>query len=304
MKAAAAAYSLPLQGVRLAEACQWVENFIASSACGLMDQIAVVLARRNFVVPMLCQPCIVQKPIRIPSAIRFWGIDSGVKRSIASPAYESARAASFMGYKLICEMEGLDTRLDCSGLIPRWTDDRWNGYLAQIPAPLFYSKFEKQLPAHMRGGEYVSLKRVHPDPFTRVAPEVIYPVRACTRYAIEEHQRVNAFLNLLQNPLQFERLGELMYQSHFAYTECGLGHPATDLIVDLVRQEEPRSGLSGARVSGGGAGGTVVVLGRADAGSAIQRVADRFAAQQGYRPHVFDGSSLGADAFGVQVHSV
>src|ERR1051325_1347072 len=42
MKAAVGAYGIPLAGVELAEACQWVENVIAESACGIMDQITVV----------------------------------------------------------------------------------------------------------------------------------------------------------------------------------------------------------------------------------------------------------------------
>src|SRR5208283_3019983 len=43
MKAAVGAYDINLAGVELAEACQWVENVIAESACGIMDQITVVL---------------------------------------------------------------------------------------------------------------------------------------------------------------------------------------------------------------------------------------------------------------------
>lgn len=38
MKAAVGAYGINLTGVELAEACQWVENVIAESACGIMDQ--------------------------------------------------------------------------------------------------------------------------------------------------------------------------------------------------------------------------------------------------------------------------
>ena len=45
MKPAARAYGLDLHGIDLAEACQWVENVIAESACGIMDQAAVVTGR-------------------------------------------------------------------------------------------------------------------------------------------------------------------------------------------------------------------------------------------------------------------
>ena len=36
-------------------------------------------------------------------------------------------------------------------------------------------------------------------------------------------------------------MGDLMYQSHYSYTECGLGNEATDLLVDLVREQGRRA---------------------------------------------------------------
>jgi L-arabinokinase len=96
-------------------------------------------------------------------------------------------------------------------------------------------------------------------------------------------------------------MGELMYQSHNAYTECGLGTEATDQLVELVRQEGVEHGLFGAKITGGGAGGTVAVLGRSDARPAFDRVVQRYADARGWRPYVFEGSSPGADRFGVRV---
>src|SRR5207247_1592661 len=96
-------------------------------------------------------------------------------------------------------------------------------------------------------------------------------------------------------------MGELMYQSHWSYTECGLGCEATDALVDLVRAEGAASGLFGAKVSGGGAGGTVVVLGRKTARPAFQRAVAKFGDAGGFSPYVFEGSSAGSDRFGNQV---
>jgi L-arabinokinase len=55
-------------------------------------------------------------------------------------------------------------------------------------------------------------------------------------------------------------LGELMAVSHAAYSAMGLGHPAADAITEGALA---RPGVFGARASGGGSGGTVVVLCRA-----------------------------------------
>jgi galactokinase len=92
-----------------------------------------------------------------------------------------------------------------------------------------------------------------------------------------------------------------MYQSHYSYTECGLGCEATDRLVEFVREEGVKSGLFGAKITGGGAGGTVAVLGLRDAAAAFDRVVRRYAALRGAEPYVFEGSSIGADRFGIQV---
>ena len=97
---------------------------------------------------------------------------------------------------------------------------------------------------------------------------------------------------------QLELMGELMYQSHESYSACGLGSRGTDLIVGLVRKEGPSQGMYGARITGGGSGGTVVVLGRKDAYPAIARIVEAYEKIVGYRPYVFSGSSDGAAKFG------
>jgi len=89
-----------------------------------------------------------------------------------------------------------------------------------------------------------------------------------------------------------------MYQSHASYSACGLGAVETYLLVRMVREAGPKYGLYGARITGGGSGGTVAVLGRREAGGAIAKVADRYAEQTGYQPYVFSRSSPGSAAFG------
>ena len=61
--------------------------------------------------------------------------------------------------------------------------------------------------------------------------------------------------------------------------------------------------LYGAKITGGGAGGTVAILGTQSAESerAFQRVAARFREKTGRTPYIFEGSSVGADGFGIQV---
>lgn len=97
---------------------------------------------------------------------------------------------------------------------------------------------------------------------------------------------------------QVEMLGELMYQSHQSYSACGLGSVGTDRIVELVRRAGIKRGLYGAKITGGGSGGTVAVLGHVGAGEAIDDVVARYQRELGHKPHIFTGSSPGALAFG------
>ena len=265
-----------------------------------MDQITVVLGDEGCILPLLCQPCLPRPLVRLPEGLACWAVDSGVSHMVTGIEYEAARAGAFMGYKLICDWERLPVRHDASGQIPRWTDPCWNGYLANVPPSLFRSRYESRLPESMTGAEYLRDDQVHVDPFTKMRPEVTYRVRSCTRYAVEENFRVHLFAELARGGGGFEQMGDVMYQSHHAYTECGLGCDATDRLVELAREEGVANGLFGAKVTGGGAGGTVAVLGRKDARPAFDRVISRYAKERGTTPYVFEGSSMGADRFGVK----
>jgi L-arabinokinase len=95
-----------------------------------------------------------------------------------------------------------------------------------------------------------------------------------------------------------------MYESHSSYGRCGLGSPGTDRLVELVKSVGPEGGVYGARITGGGSGGTVAVVGRPDASPAIAGIADQYARETGHRPYVFAGSSPGVAAVGAQVVTV
>lgn len=307
MKSALAAYGIPLAGIELAEACQWVENVIAESACGIMDQAASVLGKGGHILPLLCQPCQLFKPVKLSEELQLWAIDSGVKHAVTGIEYEAARAAGFIGYSCICAIEGLSIHKDESATIPRFIDPQWDGYLCNISSSHFRSRYEQQLPETILGDLLLDSNYVHPDPFTTIRPGVEYRVRACTRYAIEEQHRIELFVELMRglassaSERAFRLLGDLMFQSHWSYTECGLGAQETDRIIDFVRDELGPGQLYGAKITGGGAGGTVAVLGAREAKPHFDRVVSRYAHELGSAPYVFEGSSQGADEFGVIV---
>ena len=64
----------------------------------------------------------------------------------------------------------------------------------------------------------------------------------------------------------------------------GLGSDATDLLVALVEQMGPEHGLYGAKITGGGSGGTVCILGSADADPAVREVVRQYERRTGAPP--------------------
>ena len=71
--------------------------------------------------------------------------------------YEAARAAAFMGYKIVCALEGLEVRpeagteIQMQMQIPRYTDAKYGGYLANMSPSEFARRFEAALPVTITG---------------------------------------------------------------------------------------------------------------------------------------------------------
>ncbi len=94
--------------------------------------------------------------------------------------------------------------------------------------------------------------------------------------------------------------GQLMYESHQSYGElAGLGCKETDLLVEMIKTQGPDRGLYGAKASGWGSGGTVVVLAARGSEDTVQNVVSQYRDQSGYEPYLFAGSSCGALEMGV-----
>lgn len=89
-----------------------------------------------------------------------------------------------------------------------------------------------------------------------------------------------------------------MYQSRASYSACGLGSSGTDRLVELIQEAGPKQGLYGAKITGGGSGGTVAVLGRHGADAAVEAITEQYAGESGHQAHIFSGSSPGAATLG------
>ncbi len=301
MQAICAAAGWTLDGRTLALLCQRVENLVAGAPCGVMDQMASACGEQDRLLALLCQPAELQPSVALPPELEVWGIDSGIHHAVTGADYGSVRVGAFMGYRIIAAAAGLPATPREPGRVAV-ADAQWQGYLANIAPAVWESTYRAQVPRTMDGATFLARYGGSTDSVTRVDPDRTYAVRAATAHPIYEHHRVRLFRALLEKPRLTEEdrqlLGELMYQSHASYSACGLGAEGTDRLVALAREAGPAAGVYGAKITGGGSGGTVAVLARRGQGAAIATLAARYTDETGRPATVLGGSSPGAVQFG------
>jgi L-arabinokinase len=249
-------------GTALARLAQRAENELVGAPCGLMDQLAAAHGTAGALLPILCRPDVLSPPLPLPPGVVVAGWPSGVAHAVSGTPYGTARTAAFMAKAIIAR--GLGRRLD---------------HLAEATPEEVATIDRDALPARLSGREFTSRHGGVDDPLSRVDPDRDYPVRAAAEFATGENARAAAGVALLgrtadHDPAELAAtLGALMGQSHRGYSAIGLGAPETDAMVEAIRRHGPAHGFYGARVSGGGCGGTVVVLLAAAALPALRRLA-------------------------------
>ncbi len=312
MTALAAAYRLAMDRTELPVLAQKVENHVVNAPCGLMDQLVSYLGKSGRLLPILCQPDRVFESLNIPSSIRFVGIDSGVRHSVGGASYSDVRAAAFMGYSMLAHQFGYK-RKKKRGMLGKEDLSKipFRGYLANISPSFFVENCESLLPETMEGKAYINLYGESFDLITQPVEDQFYNVRDCTAHPIFEHHRIELFKTIFQflDQKGLERkkrveiltqLGELMFQSHASYNRCGLGEDRVNSIVNALRKAGAEQGVYGAKITGGGSGGTVCVLCEGKKGlDTVHSIADQIATDFDYNPFVFTGSSEGAFFNGV-----
>lgn len=284
MHAIQRAYGLSIPPLQLASWSQQVENQVVGAACGLMDQLSVNFGKKGHLLPLICQPCSVFDPIPIPDGIRFVGLDSGVRHAVSGASYGDVRTAAFMGYVIAMKEAGLDP-----------IHSPYQGYLANIPLEIFLDRFLHLIPEQISGKGFLDRYHYHMDSATTVIAESVYFPRAAALHPVQENHRIKKFLDILQKGDDPDEAGRLMLESHAGYQSVGLGEAVTDRIVELVRARGLGHGIAGARISGGGSGGTVTMMLTSEEGYAVmQGIRQQIEAESGKTLKVFEGSSDGA----------
>jgi len=282
---------LEIPPLEVALLAQKVENHIVGAPCGIMDQVAVHCGSSRRAVSILCQPAEILDALELPEGVDVCGLYTGERRSTGADAYRKARTAAFMGLSILSKKFGFD---------------HLQGYLCNMSLEEFRS-IKQHLPMIMSGDSFLSEYGPTQDTATCVQPHEYYKIRNCVEHPIYENHRVQNFLRCIQSASKakgYERrmklihAGRLMYGSNFSYrNRVGLGSSCVDTLVRLLRTKGMDQGIYGAKITGGGGGGTVAVLYEQSAQPLVLRVFEDYQEKRHMKGDVFLGSSEGASHF-------
>ena len=292
-------YGLKLSERDIAQVAQIVENRIVGAPCGIMDGVTSVSGKMGKILSIRCQPptsLTSEVPYEIlegvskPFYVKFVGVNTKAPRSTTSTAYIEARTAAFMGLTILQKALKLETN-----------------YLCDFSVQEFHERCEPLLPEQMRGEEFLEKYGATVDTVTEVAAEKVYPIRCRVQHPIYEHHRVKRFIAALKNADKHpERIraylreaGALMYESNASYRDlAGLGSPEVDGLVRIAQKIGEEGGIYGAKITGGGGGGTVALLCYGMVTKSLTQLHAAYKLAWGLDAEIFHGSPDGAAEFG------
>jgi galactokinase len=285
---------LKLDPGRIARLGQMSENHVVGAPCGIMDQMSITSGRQGRLTHILCRPGEIRGEVAIPPGTGFVGINSMVRHSVAGSPYGDTRIGAFMGKKIINDLRAASGH----GAL---------NYLTELSVKDFQAGYAARLPHEIVGSKFLANHQTHDDPVTKIQPDATYRVAGPTRHPIEENERVLKFMDALRaagagDEKALIAAGECMYGAHESYRgNCDLSNEEVDFLVETVRKRGPACGLYGAKITGGGTGGTVAVFGKVEAlQKHIPEIATEYSRRIGVMPDIFEGTSPGAIEFGAR----
>ncbi len=285
----------------LSALCQRVGNEVAGAPRGIMDQVSCCYGEAGSLLRLVCQPHAILPPLQLPAGVKVVGVNSCVKHSTGGGQYGRTRCAAFMGHAIILDRIKQMGQVHGRELVA----DPMHGYLANLDPEDYKNLFRPHVPEGITGRSFLDRYGPTIDSATTVEPDVTYEIQHATDHHVLEARRVRRFVQFLeraatlsgaQRKLALDQAGHLMYASHLSYSnDAMLGADECDLLVKLARERE-HAGLYGAKITGGGSGGTVAILcdDRSPADAAIAEIMSVYQNRTGHVPEAITGTSPGA----------
>ncbi len=301
-------YNFELSAMEIARLAQIVENRIAGAPCGIMDQVTAVAGTSTKILSILCQPDKILEFVSCPSNVSFVGIHTKVRRSTTSTAYIDTRIGAFMGLTIL--KEGLASEADVSqesNPNRKLSAALADNYLCNISVQEFHEQCEPILPEQIHGQEFLDRYGETADTATQVDPEKLYPVKSRVEHMIYENARTQQFIVAIKNadtdPEHIQdylrEAGNLMYASNASYRDlAGLGSSEVDGLVNIAQKIGEQGGIYGAKITGGGGGGTVALLCHGSVENSLTQVLAAYKLAWGIDGELIRGNAAGAFEFG------
>lgn len=208
--------------------------------------------------------------VPLPPEVKVLALDTGVRYTSANATLDELRVAGAMARRLI-EVIYRDLGQPHTPL---------HGYLANTSPLLYRQYFRTLLPKRMRAADFVRTFGPLPESLGPGDPAAFYRVRTAADHLIAEHEHAEQFLQAMEelaadNPddparpadglserqRTLQRAGRLLLASHHSYRlRLELSCREADWLVDKLMEAGPENGIFGARITGCGGGGTVMVL--------------------------------------------
>ncbi|HID92812.1 MAG TPA: galactokinase [bacterium (Candidatus Stahlbacteria)] len=204
-----ALWNLNISPLNMIKFAKQTENEFVGVNCGIMDQFAAFLSKRNHALLLDCRS-LEHEYIPVRDA-RFIICDTRVRRELSNSSYNERREECREGVKVL----------------------------------------RKWLP------NIETLRDVKVENFIKYREAIPLPVRNRVEHVVKENDRVLKGARFLKAG-KFKDFGELMYESHNSLKNLyEVSCYELDLLVDIARET---NGVLGARMTGAGFGGCVIVL--------------------------------------------
>jgi hypothetical protein len=224
-----------------------------------------------------------------PLGAHLVAIDTGYPAPHHAALPEQVAVAAHMAYRLALEFLGLEVRDIRRGHVAI-IDDPWEGKPYRLPPSLWDGALRHRVPESMFGDAFGQVYTGIVDPSFRIDRGTSYPLRAALTFATGEFFRARLWRTLATAATSrddYQLLGEILFQSHAAAERCGLSPEPANVLVNLALQQGEEWGIQGARLSGYGGGGSVIVLARDRDAAGIEALCDAYREETGLTPTLY-----------------